>query len=374
MTAPRIEVDLGKIRHNTRCLVERLKPRGISVTAVTKAVCGHPEIAQAMLDGGAVGLGEARVRNAERLRKAGITSPITLIRTPMLSQVDQVVRCCDTSYNTEIEVIARLSEAARRAKSVHGIMLMVEMGDMREGIQPESVEALARQVNAMPGVVLKGIGANFACLSDSVPDAAKMTELSTIARSIEKTCGPCIETVSGGNSASLPWAFATQPMCSVNNLRLGEAILLGVEPVSGDAISGLYTNAFSLMAEVIETTAKQLPASGAASDPDAVRRFPDNTHPVRSIIAIGKQDTDISGLTLPEGVSYLGATSDHMVVATPCPPPRVGSMVRFRMNYGALMRAMNAPDIAKFIQGETPLQEPDFAERGINPFSTILSF
>ena len=50
MTTPRIEVDLSKIRHNTRYLVERLKARGITVTAVTKAVCGHPKIAQAMLE------------------------------------------------------------------------------------------------------------------------------------------------------------------------------------------------------------------------------------------------------------------------------------------------------------------------------------
>ena len=40
MTTPWIEVDLSKIRHNTRYLVERLKARGITVTAVTKAVCG----------------------------------------------------------------------------------------------------------------------------------------------------------------------------------------------------------------------------------------------------------------------------------------------------------------------------------------------
>ena len=97
MTTPRIEVDLSKIRHNTRYLVERLKARGITVTAVTKAVCGHPKIAQAMLEGGAVDPGEARVSNVKRLRGAGITTPINLIRTPLLSQADLVVGSCSAS-------------------------------------------------------------------------------------------------------------------------------------------------------------------------------------------------------------------------------------------------------------------------------------
>ena len=55
MSCPRIEVDLDKIRRNTETVVRRLDPRGIDVTGVTKAVCGHPAIAQAMLDGGALG-------------------------------------------------------------------------------------------------------------------------------------------------------------------------------------------------------------------------------------------------------------------------------------------------------------------------------
>jgi hypothetical protein len=48
MSCPRIEVDLDKIRRNTETVVRRLDARETGVTAVTKAVCGHPAIAQAM--------------------------------------------------------------------------------------------------------------------------------------------------------------------------------------------------------------------------------------------------------------------------------------------------------------------------------------
>lgn len=365
MTSPRIEVDLSKIRHNTRYLVDRLHLGGINVTAVTKAVCGHPQIAQAMLDGGAVGLGEARISNVERLRAAGITSPITLIRTPMLTEVEHVVRSCDTSLNTEIEVIARLAMAARAAKSVHRVVLMVEMGDMREGIMPENIEAIARQVIAMPGVELTGIGANFACFSGVVPDAATMAALSTIAGNIEAANGLCMEIVSGGNSANLPWALGPHSKGRTNNMRLGEAILLGVDPVSGDEIAGLFTSAFTLTAEVIETKVKPMPSSETFADPSLAKLglIPENSHSVRSILAIGKQDTDTSGLTLPTDVTYLGATSDHMMVKTIGSHPRVGSEMGFKLNYSALMRAMSAPDITKVILNETPPWKPDSAGR-----------
>ncbi|WP_299778241.1 alanine/ornithine racemase family PLP-dependent enzyme [uncultured Roseobacter sp.] len=347
MNCPRIEVDLHKIRHNTQTIVERLKRRGIRVTAVTKATCGHPAIAQAMLDGGAAGLAEARLSNVKRLRQAGVTCPITLIRTPMLSQVNDVVQVCDASYNTEMSVIAALAAAALRQNTVHGIILMVEMGDLREGIMPQDLGDLARRVVDMPGVALKGIGANFACLSGIAPAAAKMRALSVLANDVGGQCGPFIETVSGGNSANLPWATGGHATGRINDLRIGEAILLGVDPVTGDQIGGMYRDAFTLVAEVIETDAKSVhPVVGNADHTLArIRRVPDISKITRIILAIGHQDTDAAGLSMPAGTTLIGATSDHLVIGTCDATPCVGSEMRFRMNYSALMRAMAAPDI-----------------------------
>lgn len=347
MSCPRIEVDLGKIRRNTQTLVERLGPRGIGVTGVTKAVCGHPAIAQAMLDGGASGLADARVRNVQRLRAAGFIGPITLIRTPMLSQADQIVQSCETSYNTEVLVVSALAAAAIRNGSVHGIVLMVEMGDQRDGIIPENLADVAQRVMQIPGVALKGIGANFACLNGGAPTALQMAALSALSNRIEGACGPFLQTVSGGNSANLPWALGANSSGRINDLRLGEAILLGVEPVSGDQIDGMHTDAFTLVAEVIETDATPPPFPIALVDPSAERLRILTTSGVsaRMILAIGYQDTDILGLSMPVGSTLIGATSDHLVIGTSRSLPTVGSEVRFQMNYNALMHAMAAPDI-----------------------------
>ncbi|MDO6729205.1 alanine/ornithine racemase family PLP-dependent enzyme [Marinovum sp. 2_MG-2023] len=371
MSGPRIEVDLRKIRHNTRTLVKRLARRGISVAGVTKAVCGHPAIAQAMLDGGAVGLADARIRNVQRLRAAGMTGRITLIRTPMLSQVDQVVRSCDASYNTEIPVISALASAAIRKGRVHDVILMVEMGDLREGILPENLAEIARQVTRMPGVALKGIGANFACLSGLRPTALQMAAFSDLAKEIEGTCGPMLKLVSGGNSANLPWALGECATGRVNDLRLGEAILLGVEPLSGDRIDGMHTDAFTLVAEVIETDAKPPPSPIAliAATSERLRLATRPAAAARMILAMGQQDTDIPGLSMPVGCTLIGATSDHLVVGTTRSLPKVGAEVRFQMNYTALMHAMAAPDI-KVALLDTPL--PGFSARTESRFAHLV--
>jgi len=356
MSCPRIEVDVAKIRRNTQTLVKRLGPRGIGVTGVTKAVCGHPAIAQAMLDGGAVGLADARISNVQKLRAASMTGPITLIRTPMLSQADQVVLSCEASYNTEILVISALAAAAIRNGSVHGIVLMVEMGDQRDGIRPENVADIAQQVMQMPGVALKGIGANFACLSGLAPTALQMAAFCDLANEIEGVCGPFLKIVSGGNSANLPWALGEHATGRVNDLRLGEAILLGVEPVSGDQIGGMHTDAFTLVAEVIETGAKPPPFPIALIDPtrERLRIVTPSGASARIILAMGHQDTDILGLSMPVGSTLIGATSDHLVIGTARPLPTVGSELKFRMNYNALMRTMSAPDIEVKLLGDPP--------------------
>lgn len=360
MSCPRLEVDLSKIRRNTQTIVGRLGPRGIGVTGVTKAVCGHPAIAQAMLDGGVVGLADARISNVQRLRQSGITSPVTLIRTPMLSQADQVIQSCEASYNTEILVISALAVAAIRNGSVHSIILMVEMGDERDGILPENLADIAQQVMQMPGVALKGIGANFACLNGRAPTASQMSALSDLANEIEGLCDPSFNIVSGGNSANLPWALGEYATGRVNDLRLGETILLGVEPVSGDQIDGMHTDAFTLVAEVIEKVAKPAPFPIALIDPTLVkfRVMPTNGVSTRLILAIGHQDTDIYGLSMPVGSTLIGATSDHLVIESIRSPLKLGSEVRFQMNYSALMHAMAAPDIEVKLLDDRKARQP----------------
>ncbi len=352
MTAPRLEIDLDKIHHNARTLVRRLAPHGISVTGVTKASLGSPEIACAMLDGGVCALGDSRIENIEGMRAAQVRGPMTLIRTPMLSQVRRVVVAADVSLNTEIDVIDALSSAARKAGVIHGIVLMVELGDLREGIMPGDLENMVRRVLRFPNILLKGIGSNLACASGVAPDARNMAELSALADSIEASFGLVLQTISGGNSASLTWALSGADTGRINNLRLGEAILLGREPLHRQAIEGLHTDAAILVAEVIEAKLKPSRPWGEIAQTAFGSKDcpPDRGAITRVLIALGLQDTDPSGLDPPAGIELLGASSDHLIARSEGQKMAVGDEITFQPNYAALMRAMTSPFVAKHLK------------------------
>ncbi|MCU1452097.1 MAG: hypothetical protein JWN46_243 [Acidimicrobiales bacterium] len=355
MTAPRVEIDLAKVHHNARTLVERLAPHGIAVTGVTKATLGSPAVATELLRAGVRGLGDSRVENLEALRRAGVSAPLTLIRSPMPSQIARVVAAANVSCNTELEVIRALSSAAGAQRLVHGIVLMVELGDLREGILPDDVEAVAREVGLLPNLALTGIGTNLACQSGVVPGADNMSELSGLVKAIETSLGLTLAIVSGGNSASLDWALSGAETGPVNDLRLGESILLGREPLHRRPIEGLHTDAFTVVAEVIESIRKpsepwgQLAQTAFGARPARVG----HGDIVQTIVAIGHQDTDPAGLQPPAGIEVLGASSDHLVLdAGRRLAP--GTEVRFQPNYGALVRAMTSPFVTKAFAAARP--------------------
>ncbi len=352
MTAPRLEIDLAKVHHNAHTLVDRLGRRGIAVTGVTKGILGSAAVAHELLRAGVAGLGDSRVENVEDLRAAGVTAPITLIRSPMLSQVERVVAQADVSANTEVAVLRRLSVAATAQRRLHGVLLMVESGDLREGILPADLPAVAAEVLLLPGLTLAGIGTNLACQSGVVPDARNMTDLSALVGALERATGQAVGRVSGGNSANLDWAFGTDDVGRVNDLRLGEAILLGREALHRQPVDGLHTDAFSLVGEVIEWQVKpSLPwgdiAQNAFGD---TRRVRDRGNVGQAVLALGRQDVDPDGLIPPRGLEVLGASSDHLVLDTGHRELAVGTEVRFGVDYGALLGAMTSPFVAEVIR------------------------
>ena len=349
MSAPRLEIDLGKLHHNARTLVDRLARRGISVTGVAKASLGSPEIAHEMLLAGVSDLGDSRIENIEAMRSSHVPARMSLIRSPMISQAERVVTSADVSFNTEIAVVRRLSLEAQKLDRMHAVVLMVELGDLREGIMPDDLVAAVRETLSLPNIVLKGLGTNLACRSGASPDDTNMRELSRLAALIEATFDISIEIVSGGNSANLQWVFSTADTGRINNLRLGESILLGRETLQRHVIDGLHTDAITLVAEVIESKVKPTQPWGDIAE-NAFGTCPvvkDRGTIRQSILAIGIQDVDPSGLSPPKGTEILGSSSDHLVITSSVGGLAVGGEITFQLNYSALLRAMTSPFVTK---------------------------
>ncbi|QKV17482.1 alanine/ornithine racemase family PLP-dependent enzyme [Oricola thermophila] len=361
MTSPRLEIDLSKIRHNARVLVNRLGKRGISVSGVTKAFLGLPDIAGELLAAGVSGLADSRIENIRTMRRAAVKAQMTLIRSPMIGQAALVVRTANTSLNTELDVISELSKAARDIGRVHGVLLMVELGDLREGIMPADLEDAVRRTLDFPNIALMGIGTNLACRCGVVPDTRNMGELSQLANAIEASFGPVLPIVSGGNSSNLDWALGTADTGRINNLRLGESILLGCEPLHRQPIEGLHTDAITLVAEVIESKIKPSQPTGAVAEAAfGTAIVSTDRGPVsQAILALGQMDTDPAGLTPPPGIGILGSSSDHLVLDTGRNRLPIGTEVGFQLNYSALIRSMASPFVTRLIQhGASPHAQP----------------
>ena len=345
----RIEIDLDKVEQNTRILVDRLASAGIRVTGITKAVLGSPGVGAAMLRGGARGLGDSRVPNLARLAALDRSPLRTLIRTPMLSQVARVVDVADVSLNTEAVVLAALDKAASQQKRMHAVVLMVELGDLREGIALDDVPEAVRAVLGHSSLRLVGLGANLACQNGVIPDDRNMGILTGLADDLEALHGISLDVVSGGNSANLNWALHTHDVGRIDELRLGEAILIGVDPLYRTPIPGLHTDAFTLTAEVIEVAMKPAQPWGdraqAAFGEALLRTGTRTVH--QAILALGRQDVDPDGLEPPEGITILGMSSDHLVVDLGDHPVAVGDEIDFGVAYGALVRAMTSPFVTK---------------------------
>jgi predicted amino acid racemase len=349
MSAPRLEIELDKIAHNARSLAELCSSKGIRVTAVTKGVCGSPWIASLLLNSGIRSLGDSRIANIQKMREAGLEAQFVLIRSPMPSEAERVVEFADVSLNTEMSVIRLLAEHAAKRGKTHRIVLMVELGDLREGILPCDVEAMVEQVIRLRGVKLSGIGTNLACFGGVRPTEANMQALSSIVGKLERKYGVSFEIVSGGNSANYQWFVSTPDVGLVNHLRIGEAILMGCDTLNREQIPGLYTDAFTLVAEVIELKTKPSKPYGEIAQ-DAFGRIPvfeGKGCVKRAILALGMQDVDVSGIRSRIEAHVLGASSDHLILDVREPGLEIGDEVRFDVGYGALLRAMTSPYVEK---------------------------
>ncbi|MGB3494413.1 MAG: alanine/ornithine racemase family PLP-dependent enzyme [Elainellaceae cyanobacterium] len=351
---PRIEIALSQIQHNARMLSEHYGQKGISLMGVSKATLGDPLIAKAMIQGGVKFIADSRIENIQKMKSAGVSTQFVLLRTA-LSQAEAVIRAADISLNTELETVRELSHYAKLHHKIHQIIIMVEMGDLREGILPCNLAQFVRETINLPNIKIVGIGCNLACYGGVKPDSQNMHELSDLADAIEKEFQIHLEIVSGGNSANYEWYEAAQKVGRINNLRLGESILLGDETVNRKAIPGLHTNAFKLIAEVIESKEKpSLPFGEICQNAFGnVPTFVDRGIRRRVIIALGRQDVLVSGLKPNKELEILGSSSDHVVLDSHHWDCRVGSEVKFSLDYGGLLSAMTSPFIAKQFIGNS---------------------
>lgn len=356
-TGTYLEINLNKIMENSKLVVEKCRPLGIDVLGVTKGFSAKPRIVKAMLQGGITELADSRLENISSLRKKGFTQSMTLLRIPRLSAVKKVIALADYSVNSELSVIKKLSEAAISEGKTHNIILMVDVGDLREGVLPEDAIEMARKISHLKGVQLFGIGTNMGCYGGILPTLQNLNMLLDIGRKIEECIGEKLQVISGGGTSSLKLIETGEMPAGINQLRIGEGILLGTDTTHDNQIPWLHQDAFVLRAEVIEVKSKpSIPTGEIGHDSfGGTPVFEDNGLRKRAIVALGRQDVNVDGLfPMDPRMHVMGASSDHLLVdvTDAAQDIKVGKQISFRLNYQGLLFLCNSKYVKKvYIRG-----------------------
>jgi len=330
LALPRITIDLSKIEH-TKTLMSTLRPLGIELVGVVKASLGSPEVARAMLRGGASVIADSRLANLRRLDSLDV--PLMMLRQPMRAEVDEVVSITDICLVSELQAVEWLDGAAREQGRRYRVVVMVETGDLREGVLREDLPRFMKEASRFDSVEPAGIGTNVACLQGVPPTSAMLERLVESAAYLREDLGLELPIISGGNSSVWKLLETGLVPSQVSQLRLGEAILLGQETVGYEPIPGLYQDAVRIEAEFIEVRDKPMPSPSGG-----IYRSR------RGILALGSQDICRGELCpLDPGIHVLRRSSDHLVVETSSAGYWVGGHAAFIPGYEAMLAAMTSP-------------------------------
>lgn len=344
---PCLEVDLGKLRHNINEMIGRCAKLGIRVTGVTKGCNGLVEAGRAFEECGSWGLASSRLEHIAEARESGLKGPFMSLRVPMISEARDLVALADISLNSDLDVLRAIDREAARQGKTHGVLLMSDLGDLREGWwdKDEMVAAAETVERELTHLHLYGVGVNLGCYGSINPSVGNMLELIEIAERIEKRIGRELEIISGGATTSLPLVLNGSMPRRINHLRMGEGILVGkdLDDIWNLDMSFINLDIFKLKAEVIEVRRKpSYPVGDIFVDCYGKKPYyEDRGVRKRALVAVGKLDFALTDSLIPteKGIEVLGGSSDHLILdVEDCARElRAGDVLTFETRYSTMM-------------------------------------
>jgi D-serine deaminase-like pyridoxal phosphate-dependent protein len=248
VVTPALLLDLPVARRNITKMADRLKKMPASLRPHIK-VHKSPELARMQVEAGAIGLSTATVWEAMVLVRSGLDSIFivnTIAGREKLAALAELARDADVMVAIDDATnAADIAAAARAAKSTVGVLIEVDTGMDRAGVDtPEQALELARKVAALGGVRLLGVtGYEGHCSltpERELRSTRQRAAMSVLVQAAERltSAGFPSPIVSAGGTATWDWT-ATTP--GVTEIQAGSYAVMDNfhAPMAGDFEKGI---------------------------------------------------------------------------------------------------------------------------------------
>lgn len=350
-----ITLNRNKLKENFDYLNTLFQANAIEWSVVAKVFCGNKRYLEALISLGIRQICDSRIDNLETIKEIDSKIETIFIKPPAKRNVDRIVAFADISFNTEYETIKLLSREAIKQKKRHKIVIMLELGELREGVMREKFMDFYAKVFDLPNIEVIGIGTNLTCMYGVLPNHDKLIQLCLYKQLIEARFNKTIPYISGGASVTIPLIHKDLLPAGINHFRVGETLFLGTDVYNSKPFDHMHNDVFKLYAEIIELNEKPVVpmgelgqnVTGHITSPDEASY---GLSSYRAIVDIGLLDVEDGHIkpVMPD-MEIVGASSDMIVVDLGDNKSnlKVGNLIEFEMDYMGLLRIMNSDYVDK---------------------------
>ena len=341
-----LEINIEDIKNNFQKIQSLCDANSLELVTVSKVCLSHAAIVMPLIELGAQFIADCYFQNMAKY--SGKARRMALkTRVSDVSRADE----CEVWCLSDMKILEQLS--ARRGQNV-SVMLNLELGDMRDGIELDQMGKFLKKALKLPGIEVYGVGGNLGCLMGKLPDTQTMEMLDNMVAFVQKDIGYTIPVVSLGGTLMLDMIKNKQISPNVNQVRIGEAIFFGYNMSYKKPIPEVSQKTFRFSSEILEIQVKNI----IEDQKSGYNAFGQKNKAIghgkrkRAVLDFGELAGFPPGLEpLHNGMELAGYSHNHTVVdVTDCEEDfAAGDLIHFRPNYSSTAHAILSPFVDKKI-------------------------
>ena len=340
-----LDINRDILSRNWSVLKSYLDDKDFSITIVSKVVQSHPALLEVMEELGIQVIADSYPQN---LSSGQFSERWTLCITSPQDALN-VIRGSNLSVHSNFVTLQEFQSACKQADESHEVLLMIDMGDWREGFPVDFLLQNLDKLENIDPLVIRGLAINLSCFAGVQLADKHINELLEVATKIREKVS--IKMLSIGNSSALPYLESWNQIHRKFwpdidwNVRIGEALFCGTLPGTSKSILGL-ANAFRLKLPIVEAHQKEHTINTEDLVPNSfgeVFKTEPKDKMQRILLGAGRVDFDPQYINFPNYLEWIGSSSDLTVLVNHGDSLQVGGFVDCTPNYHTIMNLALSP-------------------------------